>query len=47
VAKEMLAGTLLSIHNLYTLVNLVKNIRQAIIENRDWQVEKWLLDNRE
>jgi queuine tRNA-ribosyltransferase len=47
VAKELLAGTLLSIHNLYTLVNLVKNIRQAIIENRDWQAEKWLLDNRE
>lgn len=32
VAKELLAGTLLSIHNLYALVQLVKNIRQMIID---------------
>ena len=31
VAKEILAGTLLSIHNLYTLVELVKGIREMII----------------
>lgn len=30
--KEMLAGTLASIHNLYFLVQLVKNARQSIIE---------------
>lgn len=30
-SKEMLAGTLATIHNLYFFVNLVKNIRQAIL----------------
>ena len=30
--KEMLAGTLASIHNLYFIVNLVKNIRQSILD---------------
>lgn len=30
--KEMLAGTLASIHNLYFLVNLVKGARQAMID---------------
>jgi len=30
VAKEMLAGTLISIHNLYTLVELAKDARRAI-----------------
>jgi queuine tRNA-ribosyltransferase len=30
VAKEMLSGTLLSIHNIYTLVHLMQDIRQAI-----------------
>jgi queuine tRNA-ribosyltransferase len=30
-AKEMFAGTLASIHNLHFIVNLVKNIRQAIL----------------
>ena len=33
-AKEMLAGTLASIHNLYFVVNLVKEARQAIIEGK-------------
>jgi len=28
----MLAATLLSIHNLYFLINLVKKMRQAIID---------------
>lgn len=32
-AKEMLSSTLLSIHNLYTLIELVKELRTAIIEN--------------
>ena len=31
-AKELLAGTLLSIHNLHALIQLVKNIRAYIIE---------------
>jgi len=30
-AKEMLAATLLSIHNLYTLVNLTQRMRKAIL----------------
>lgn len=32
--KEMLAGTLASIHNLYFIVNLVKKIRQSIFEDK-------------
>lgn len=34
VAKEMLSATLLSIHNLHTLLQLARDIRQAIIGNR-------------
>ncbi|KPL07611.1 queuine tRNA-ribosyltransferase [bacterium SM23_57] len=34
LAKEMLASTLLSIHNLHTLINLTKEIRKSIIEGR-------------
>jgi queuine tRNA-ribosyltransferase len=33
-AKEMLAGTLASTHNLYFIVKLVDNMRQAILEDR-------------
>ena len=33
-AHEMLGGTLGSIHNLYFIINLVKKMRQAILENR-------------
>ncbi|MCB9808985.1 tRNA guanosine(34) transglycosylase Tgt [Candidatus Nomurabacteria bacterium] len=33
-SNEMLAGTLGSIHNIYFIVNLVKEIRQAILEDR-------------
>ena len=33
-AHEMLGGTLGSIHNLYFIINLVKNMRRAILENR-------------
>jgi len=32
IAREMLAGTLLSIHNLFTLINLAQEIRQAILD---------------
>lgn len=35
-AKEMLASTLTSIHNLYYLVNLVKMARQAILDGK-WE----------
>jgi len=31
--KEMLGGTLASIHNIYFIVNLVKKIRQSILDN--------------
>ena len=34
VAKEMLAGTLISIHNIHTLLQLVRDARQAILEGR-------------
>ena len=34
VAKEILASTLLSIHNIHTLLHLVRSARQAILEQR-------------
>jgi len=34
VAREMLSSTLLSIHNLHTLIYLTQSIRQAILEGR-------------
>jgi len=34
VAKEMLSSTLISIHNIYMLVHLMKDARQAILEKR-------------
>jgi queuine tRNA-ribosyltransferase len=34
IAKEMLAATLLSLHNIHTLVQLAGDIRQAICEHR-------------
>jgi len=34
VAREMLAATLLSIHNLHTLLQLARDMRQAIFESR-------------
>jgi queuine tRNA-ribosyltransferase len=34
MAKEMLAATLLSIHNIHTLIQLARDLRQAIIEGR-------------
>jgi queuine tRNA-ribosyltransferase len=34
IAKEMLSATLISIHNLHTLITLVEDIRQAILADR-------------
>ena len=34
VAKEMLAATLLSIHNLHTLLELMRDLRQSVLEGR-------------
>jgi queuine tRNA-ribosyltransferase len=43
--KEMLAGTLASVHNVYFLVNLVKNIRQSILDgNFEEFKEKFLME---
>ena len=36
-AKEYLAGTLCTIHNLYFMVKLVENIRTAIVEDRFYE----------
>jgi queuine tRNA-ribosyltransferase len=43
--KEMLAGTLASIHNLYFIVNLVKKIRQSILEDRFFEFKKEFLES--
>ena len=34
MAKEMLSATLLSIHNIYTLIHLTDDLRQAILDNK-------------
>lgn len=41
--KEMLAGTLASIHNLYFIVNLVKKIRQSILDDNFFEFKKEFL----
>ncbi len=41
--KEMLAGTLASIHNLYFIINLVKNIRQSILDDRFFEFKEQFL----
>ena len=41
--KEMLAGTLASIHNLYFIVNLVKKIRQSILEDKFYEFKEQFL----
>ena len=41
--KEMLAGTLASIHNLYFIVNLVKKIRQSILDDNFLEFKKAFL----
>lgn len=43
--KEMLAGTLASIHNLHFIVNLVKKIRESIISDTFDQYKKEFLEN--
>jgi queuine tRNA-ribosyltransferase len=45
IAKEMLAATLLSIHNLHTLINLTSEIRQAIIAGQFTSFAESFLDN--
>lgn len=42
--KEMLAGTLASTHNLHFIVNLVKNIRQSIIDDTYFEYKKEFLE---
>ncbi len=43
MARELLAGTLLSIHNVHALIQLVKDIRQAILAgNFETKVNAWL-----
>ena len=39
-AKEMMAATLASIHNLYFIVNLVKEIRRSILENNFFEFKE-------
>ncbi len=41
--KEMLAGTLASIHNLYFIVNLVKKIRQSILNDTFFEFKEEFL----
>ena len=43
-AKEMQAGTLASIHNLYFFVNLVKKIRQSILDENFTEFKKVFLE---
>ena len=44
-AREMLASTLISIHNIHTLVNLTQQIRQSIVEKRYESFREELLAN--
>lgn len=41
--KEMLAGTLASIHNLYFIINMVKDIRQSILDENFFEFKKEFL----
>ena len=41
--KEMLAGTLASLHNLYFINNLVRNIRQSILEDTFFEYKEKFL----
>jgi len=47
VAKEMLSATLLSIHNLHTLIQLAMDMRQAILENRFEQFANQFFSERQ
>ncbi len=44
-SKEMLAGTLASIHNLYFIVNFVKKIRQSLIDGTFFEFKKNFLSS--
>lgn len=44
-SHEMLGGTLGSIHNLYFIINLVKRIREAILNNNFEEFKKEFLNN--
>jgi queuine tRNA-ribosyltransferase len=43
ISKEILGATLLTIHNLHTMLSLIKDIREAILEDRfaDFQAAFW------
>lgn len=43
-AKEMFGATLASIHNLYFIVNLVKNIRECILEDKFFEYKEEFLN---
>ncbi len=47
MAKETLSGTLISIHNIHMLQDLMRNIRQAILENRFEDFSRSYLSNYE
>ncbi len=47
VAKEMLASTLISIHNIHTLVTLMRDARQAILEGRYQAFARAFFENYE
>ena len=47
MAKETLFGTLISIHNIHMLQELMKNIRQAILNNKFDDFSKEYLSNYE
>jgi len=42
--KEMLAGTLASIHNLYFITHLVNDIRQSILDDKFFELKKEFLE---
>jgi queuine tRNA-ribosyltransferase len=42
--KEMLAGTLASLHNLYFIINLVKKIRQSILDDEFFEFKEEFLE---
>jgi queuine tRNA-ribosyltransferase len=46
ISKEMLAATLLSIHNLFTLVSLAQDLRSAIVAGRLEQFAAEFFANR-
>jgi len=45
MAKEMLAATLISIHNIFTLVELMHRLRKSIIDNNFEEYSMQLLNN--